>query len=71
MSGWLGVSPGPGLQKPLLGGLEKSSVLVALAAVCLLYSRMSISQIRFGRNLVLSPSPDLSNLGAEAELPQA
>lgn len=32
---------------------------------------MPISQISFGRSLVLSPSPDLSDLGAEAELPQA
>lgn len=51
--------------------MPESNVLAALAAVCLLYSRMSISQISFGRNLVLSPSLDLSNLGTEAELPQA
>lgn len=53
------------------GTVPESTVLAALAAMCLLYSRMSISQISFGRNLVSSPSPDLSNLGAEAELPQA
>lgn len=54
MLGCLGVSSDPleGLKKGLV---PESNVVAMFAGVCLFYSRMFVSQVSFGGNLVLSP----------------